>query len=109
MTTQEQRNELLAAARELTNALKGISPVANKIINLLITEADTMLPEAADEKDANRGVTTKRIVYKASAPPRVPLNNETSQITQGGRKKRSCGICGASGHDGRNCPKRKKK
>jgi len=100
--TQDKRNILLIAAKGLHEQLRVLNEAVRGIINTLISDSDQLLTEAADEKEAERGMTVHKVKYTKpseivqDAPGVLPR----SAPPPSGRK---CGKCGQRGHNARTC------
>lgn len=111
MTNHEERKLLLAAAAELHAALREVAPRMNEIINRLISAADDIALDAANEVSAGTQRTVRKLTYGKTQVYDVPddklvsgvktFNDLPIKLTPG---KRSCSLCRQPGHQARNCP-----
>lgn len=108
MTAQEQRDMLMREATELKAELRKITTVTNGVINRLLSAGDALLIAAMDEKDADRGTTTRGITYgkrSTKTPRHAPSVEGPDTPTNTAPKRRKCSICGTPGHRATTCTK----
>jgi hypothetical protein len=109
----------MAQAQALQDILIPMSKAVHAVISRLVSEADGLMIQAADEKEKGEHVTKREVVYKvpgleittygekgsgtsSAAPAILP-----SQVIDGVTRKRNCGLCGLSTpypHRKKNCP-----
>jgi hypothetical protein len=101
MTSYEERKAMIETAQilgalihehseKLRAMLREMIHREEQVVNLLITEADRLLPAAADEVEAGTSTTKKIVTYG------------TSVVVETGRRK--CSLCRLPGHRAKNCP-----
>lgn len=87
--TYEQRQELVAVARELITELQKITRPVNELCCKLDSEIQQMLPQALREQEDSGDIIEAKTFLR-------------------GTGKRACSICRLPGHRATSCPKKGK-
>jgi len=101
--TYEERQKLLEVATSLRDELHRTNDTINKVVNSMLSEADGLLPKAADEIEAGDVKVAKPVKY-ATETGRVDTSKPNITPPPLASGKRACSLCREPGHRASNCP-----
>jgi len=118
MSATEDRAARLAIAEALRLEMRCITQRIDVVINHMLSDADALKLEAADEASRGDVPKTKVIVYEPKVDVVVEDVSKTIGLTPtgridttkpnlttpSGRKRRTCSHCGEPGHWATSCP-----
>jgi len=113
MSATEDRAARLAIAEALRLEMRCITQRIDVVINHMLSDADALKLEAADEVSRSDVPKTKVIKYEvvgpvaeivSVTPDLAPVYTPRALNHANGRKRRTCSHCGEPGHWATSCP-----
>jgi len=114
MSATEDRAARLAIAEALRLEMRSITQRIDVVINHMLSDADALKLEAADEVSRGDVPKTKVIKYEIAGPvaeilsvtPDLAPVDTPRALNENGRKRRTCAHCGGTGHWRTTCPQK---